>query len=670
MDDLSRLLNAKSVAVIGGGVWGPAVFASLRDFGFSGETYWVHPKARSDDVTVVRSVPDLPKAPDVAFIAVNRHAAVEVAGQLSELGAGGAVCFASGFAEAAAEDAESADLQTALLEACGDMPLLGPNCYGFVNAFDDLAVWPDQHGLVTVDKGVAVITQSSNILISLSMQQRGLPIGMMIAAGNQAQQGMSDLGIAALDDPRVTALGLHIEGIDDLRKFEALAAKANELGKPIVALKVGKSEQAQAATVSHTASMAGGDAGAGALLKRLGIARASSLPSFLETLKLAHVHGPMKSKNVATVSCSGGEASLSADMALDYDLTFPALSETQSKGLRKALGPLVALANPLDYHTYIWNDVPAMIETWTAMVDPSAAITLYVVDFPRIDRCDPAAWECTIEALSAVASNTDLPIGMVSTVPELMTEEIANRVMAAGAVPFSGLGEAFEAISILQNTTALAAPILLPGDERTSETLTEAQSKAELSGSGLRVPQSQRFAKGNAPSGDLIYPCVLKAEGMAHKTEAGGVALNLKDASMLRSAIDAMDAESFLVEEMIEGAVAELLVGVTRDPAHGFVLTVGAGGIMTELLQDTSSVLIPSSRDQITEAISVLKIAPLLNGYRGKPSADLKSVLDAIDAVQNYVIANADSVEEVEINPLIATAKDAIAVDALIRRAK
>ena len=550
------------------------------------------------------------------------------------------------------------------------MPLLGPNCYGYVNAFDQLAVWPDQQGLVPVDKGVAIITQSSNLLISISMQQRGLPIGMMIAAGNQAQQGMSDLGTAALEDPRVTALGLHIEGIDDLRKFEALAEKANEMGKPIVALKVGKSEQAQAATVSHTASMAGGDAGANALLQRLGIARASSLPSFLEALKLAHVHGRMTSKNVATVSCSGGEASLSADMALDYGLSFPELNERQSKGLRDALGPLVALANPLDYHTYIWNDVPAMIDTWAAMVDPSAAVTLYIVDIPRTDRCDPSAWECTLEALAAVSANTDQPVGMVSTVPELMTEEISQLIMDMGAVPFSGLGEAFEAISILQPVPAASDPILLPGSDRDSETLSEAASKSELAGSGLRIPRNVRLGSGETVPSDVIYPCVLKAEGMAHKTEAGGVVLGLQNAGEISAAMSKMDAKSFLVEEMVQDAIAELLIGVTRDPAHGFVLTLGAGGILTELMKDMTSVLIPSSRDQNRDALTRLKLWPLLVGYRGKPAANVDRILDAIEAVQDYVIAHAGAVEEVEINPLIATPNDAIAVDALIRRTK
>ncbi|MEO0342756.1 MAG: acetate--CoA ligase family protein [Pseudomonadota bacterium] len=662
------MLAPQSVAVVGGGVWGAAVFKSLRSFGFEGELMWVHPKSDALDVPTYRQVADLPQAPDAAFVAVNRHAAVNVMEELAQIGAGGAVCFASGFAEAAAEDEESGDLQNALLDAAKEMPLLGPNCYGFVNAFDQVSVWPDQHGLVPVDTGVAIVTQSSNILISLSMQKRGLPIGMIIAAGNQAQQGVSDLGLAALLDPRVTALGLHIEGIDDLRKFEALAAKANELGKPIIALKVGRSMQAQAATVSHTASLAGGNAGADALLRRLGIARATSLPSFLEALKLAHVSGRLTSRSIATVSCSGGEASLAADMALDYGLVFPDLKAVQRSGLRAALGPLVALANPLDYHTYVWNDVPAMTATWSAILDPELAIVFYIVDIPRSDRCDPSAWECTLLALERVAALTDQPLAMVATVPELMTEEIAQRVMAMGIVPFNGLAEGFEAVSILQPVPLTPDPLLLPGNPRSSVTLTEAQSKAALVKHELRIPKSERLKKGDTLPKTIAYPCVVKVEGTAHKTDAGGVVLNIKDETQLRHELARMKSAYVLVEEMVTDTLCELLVGVTRDPAHGFVLTLGAGGILTEIMADSVSLLIPCERAEVAAAIRELKVAKILAGYRGQPAADMTTILDAVDAVQAYVMSLPDAVEEVEINPLIVTPTDAIAVDALIRR--
>jgi succinyl-CoA synthetase beta subunit len=183
------------------------------------------------------------------------------------------------------------------------------------------------------------------------------------------------------------------------------------------------------------------------------------------------------------------------------------------------------------------------------------------------------------------------------------------------------------------------------------------------------VPYSGRAggaAEAAALAGTIGFPVVLKGEGIAHKTEAGAVALNLADAAAVEAAAMRMQASSFLVEEMVTGAVAELLVGVVRDPAHGFVLTLGAGGVLTEILRDTVSLMVPSSREDIREALKTLKISPLLAGYRGAPAASMETVLDAVMAVQGFVTAQAARLEEVEINPLICTPEDAIAADALI----
>lgn len=203
------------------------------------------------------------------------------------------------------------------------MALLGPNCYGFINYLDGSLLWPDQHGGERVSKGVAIITQSSNIAINLTMQKRGLPIAFISSVGNQAQVSLSDIGSTILDDPRVTALGLHIEGIHDVTAFEELVMKANSLRKPIIALKVGASDQAQLATISHTASLAGSDAGAKALFTRLGVIQVNNLTTFLEALKLAHVVGKLPNAEVISMSCSGGEASLMADLGQNAGVTFP-----------------------------------------------------------------------------------------------------------------------------------------------------------------------------------------------------------------------------------------------------------------------------------------------------------------------------------------------------------
>ncbi len=230
---------------------------------------------------------------DAAFIGVNREATIGVVAELAERGCGGAVCFASGFLESAAELSDGADLQNQLIAASGDMPIIGPNCYGVINYFDQFCLWPDQHGGRPVDRGVAIITQSSNIMINITMQNRGLPIAYALTVGNQAKIDLARLGAMVLADPRVSALGLHIEGINDIRALEDLARLARELGKGIVAIKVGTSDQARSATISHTASLAGDDAGADALLSRLGIGRVDTIAAMIETLKILHVVGPL-----------------------------------------------------------------------------------------------------------------------------------------------------------------------------------------------------------------------------------------------------------------------------------------------------------------------------------------------------------------------------------------
>ncbi|PIE14039.1 MAG: acyl-CoA synthetase [Rhodobacterales bacterium] len=676
--DLSRLLRPRSIAVIGGGAWCAEVIRQSQKMGYDGAIRAVHPKGGEiAGVKAYESLEALPAAPDAAFVGINRTATIEAVQVLSWMGAGGAVCFASGFSEAAAEDATGDDLQAALVEAAGDMPILGPNCYGFINALDGALLWPDQHGCARVERGVAILTQSSNIAINLTMQQRALPLAYTVTCGNMAQTSQARMAFDLLDDDRVTAIGLHIEGFSDLRDWEALAAKARDRNIPLVALKVGRSEQARAATVSHTASLAGGDAGAQALLDRLGIARVADLSGFLETLKLLHVAGPLPDPTLAAISCSGGEASLAADTAHGRALSFPALNSRQKADLGAALGPMVALANPLDYHTYIWRDTDAMTRAFSAMADPGVALTLLIVDYPHTDATD---WDCATKAALATRAQTGRPLAVVSTLPELMPMDIAARLIAGGVVPLQGLSEAIIAAEVAARTRpASADPLLLPGPARgnprdrhsKSTTLTEARSKSDLAAHGLAIPASRiansREACAQA-SDELSAPLVLKAQGIAHKSDAGAVRVNLTPSEIEAAARD-MPTDSVLIEEMVTGGVAELLIGITRDPAHGFVLTLAAGGVMTELLADSTSLLVPASRDAVATALSRLRIHPLLTGFRGKPAADLPAILDAVDALQAYALANADTLEEAEINPLICTPTTAIAADALIRKA-
>ncbi|HSF97040.1 MAG TPA: CoA-binding protein, partial [Thermohalobaculum sp.] len=339
--NLSRLFRPRSIAVFGGGAWGPAVVEQCQKMGFDGAIWPVHPsRDEIRGLPCYRTVEDLPQAPDASFIGVNRNLTIDVVARLAARGAGGAVCFASGFKESEAEGTGGADLQARLIAAAGEMPILGPNCYGLINYLDGALLWPDQHGGRRVETGVAILTQSSNILINMTMQARGLPLAYCVAAGNQAQTGLAEMAMAVLDDPRVTAVGLHIEGVGDVRAFEALAAKARAARKPIVALKVGRSEQAQAGAVSHTASLAGSDAASRAFLTRLNMPILASIPEFLETLKLLHVHGPLPGRDLCSMSCSGGEASLIADADIGRNIRFRKLDAAERAGVKATLGEI------------------------------------------------------------------------------------------------------------------------------------------------------------------------------------------------------------------------------------------------------------------------------------------------------------------------------------------
>ncbi|MEQ8335682.1 acetate--CoA ligase family protein [Nisaea sp.] len=672
---LERLLRPRSIAVIGGGAWCANVVAECRKIGFEGALWPIHPKrGEIAGVPTYAAIADLPDAPDATFIGINRHATVETVAELSEMGAGGAVCFASGFREADRETGDGAALQEKLLEVAGDMVLLGPNCYGLINYLDGAALWPDLHGGCPVESGVAIVAQSSNIAINLTMQRRGLPLAYMVTVGNQAQTGFAEIGMCLLDDPRVTALGLYIEGVGDLRAFEALSQKARRLGKPIVALKVGRSEEARTGAVSHTASLAGSDAGATALLERLGIAEIRSLPALLETLKLLHVTGPLPSNRIASMSCSGGEASLMADTGLSRGVFYPPLEDAQRADLAGALGPKVTLANPLDYHTYIWGDEAAVEKTFTAMMQGSGlALGIVVLDFPKVELGGAAEWDQAIRAVHKTMANSGKPMAILASLPENLPEKVAETLFGLGIVPFTGMDEALTAIAAaawLGADRALSEPLLLPGTPGNLRTHAEREAKEALARHGLSVPKSIEASDAEsaaAAAGEIGFPLVLKGIGIAHKTEAGAVRIGLGSAEEVRKAANAMPTEQFLVEQMVSGAVAELLVGVTLDPAHGYVLTLAAGGVQTEILQDSATLLLPASDAAIEAALDRLRIAPLLDGYRGAPPADRDAIVAAVRAVQDFVAAQDGRVSEVEINPLLCLPEGAVAVDALIR---
>ena len=670
---LSRLFSPKSVAVVGGGVWCRSVIEQLIKIGYKGTIFPVHPfKEEILGIKSFKDLEDIPAIIDATFIGVNRNITIEVVKQLNSLNAGGAVCFASGFLEAEGDKQGSGELQKSLIEAAADMPILGPNCYGFINYLDHAALWPDQHGGTTVDKGVAILTQSSNIAINITMQTRGLPISYIMSVGNQASLGFSEIGMYLVSDPRVTALGLHIEGIGDLKAFEELTAKARKLGKPIVALKVGKSAEARRAAQSHTASLAGDAQSAKSLFKRLGIAEVDRLEVLIDTLKIFHSYGPLSSKNVRSLSCSGGEASLVSDLAQAYGIQFPKLEKENISELRSVLGEMVALSNPLDYHTYIWGDIDAMASTFIAMMRQHNGITIIIVDFPRDDNCDPSAWNCVITAAKMAKKSENKPLALVSTLSENIPEHVSFELLESNIITLHGLDTALAAISVssISQTVVNPKPIFLSNPTGKSILVDEYDAKKSLEKYGLKLPETAKCLQSDAHlvSDQIGYPVVIKALGSAHKSELGEVFLNLENQKSVKEALRKISKKHVIVEKMIGDAVVELLVGIVHDPAHGMLLTVGAGGVLTEILSDTSSILLPSSKSEVLDCFNQLKISKIAKGYRGALGVDINQIIDAIMKIQDFVLDNRDKLFEIEINPLIVTTSEVIVADALIRK--
>ncbi|MDD9961641.1 MAG: acetate--CoA ligase family protein [Gammaproteobacteria bacterium] len=678
--DLKRLLRPNSIAVIGG-LAAARVVEQCDRMAFSGEVWPVHPQRKEvAGRRAFRTIEDLPQAPDAAFVGVNRHAAIEAVAALSQGGAGGAICYASGFQEAS----DGAALQRELLQAAGAMPLIGPNCYGLLNLADGVPLWPDQHGgqrLPADGRGVAIITQSSNIAISLTMQQRGLPIAYVATAGNQAQLGVSALATALLDDERVSALGLHVEGFDSIGGFEALSRLARERRVPVVVMKAGRSARGQAATLSHTASIAGSDAGADAFLKRLGFARATDIPEFLEALKVLHVHGTIDGPRIGVLCCSGGEASVVADAVDDSALALPELACEQAAAVRAHVHPLVDVANPLDYHTFSWGDEAALGAIFAAFADPATFdATLLVLDFPRPDRCDTDDWQITLDAFHKAMAEKGSRGMIVATLGENMPEGKAAWLVERGVAPLCGIREALAAIECAATIGgAWRAPIsapLISAEPVTggSTILNEADAKSRLAAFGVEVPSGQVVGTPDEAlsAARLLGGAVaLKALGLAHKTEQRALRLRLSQAEEIRTAAEQLLAlsERLLVERFTCGIVAELIVGLHRDPELGLMLTLGSGGVLVELLGDSVTLLLPVNEAEVRSALAALRCAPLLAGHRGQPPADIDAAVAAIIRIADFATAHRAQLQELDVNPLavLEPGRGAVALDALVR---
>jgi len=678
---LQRLLTPKSVAVFGGDS-AAEVVRQCQAVGFDGELWAVNPgRNELEGIPCVASAADLPGVPDASFVAAPPAATLEIIRDLSTLGAPGAICFAAGFAETGAD--AGADLQEQLRVAAGDMAIIGPNCHGYVNYLDGVALWPDQHGGRRVDRGAALISQSGNIAINLTMQQRHVDFSYVISVGNNSALRLHEYIDALLEDSRVAVIALHIEGIVDVAAFSESAIRALKRGVPIVALKTGRSARGAEIAMSHTASLAGSDELYSALFRRVGIARCDTLAHFLETIKFLTIVGPLEQATVASMSCSGGDASLVADCADRLQLDLPVLSDESETELKELLGANVDVSNPLDYHLYIWGDYDKLKQCFQQVLSNGFGCTLLILDYPPGNDDEAANWEVSERALIAAVAETGQHAVVVSSLPETLPEYVRDRLKSADIAPMQGIEECLYAIRAAALIGAAKASVdtinaVMPSKaiNGTAVSLDEPASKKALAGFGLSIPSGQTCEADKAieTANTIGYPVVLKAVSseLSHKSELGAVIVNLRDSDAVRAATErlAPDFEQFLVETMVQSVVCELIVGISRDPTFGLALTVGAGGILVELVDDNVSLLLPVRRDEIREALETLKVWQLVKGYRGKAAGDIESTIDSIEAIARYAVAHKDSLIELDVNPLCLTADGAVAVDAFVRTIK
>ena len=681
---LQRLLHPRSIAFIGGSECAIAL-ERTQALGFEGRIWAVNPRRpQLGGVPTIPSITDIDGSPDAAFIALPRALTPEAVAALRAIGCGGAVIYAAGFAETG-----DLDRQRALLEAADGMPLLGPNCYGFINTTARVALWPDEHALSPVERGVALVTQSGNIGCNLTMMQRGLPIAALLTLGNQADVDIAAAVDAFAQDPRITAIGLHIEGLRDPQAFAAAAARAQAAGKPVVALKTGRSPQGARIALSHTASMAGEDRICEALFERYGVARVPTLSALVETLKLLHFGGPITGRRLVSLSCSGGEAALVADLAPAHGLSFPPFSEAAARGVAATLNDLVHIDNPLDYHTFIWNQREALENTFAAAMAGGFDTALLILDTPTHPAMKPDSWLVTARAWAAAQRRVGARAVVVATLPEGMPPRLADELGAAGIAPLIGIEDALSALAAAaaigeryaRPVAALPWPTgptsrAMPDDglnaATTGRVVRESEAKALLARYGLVVPMTAECALADAPqvAAGIGFPVVLKIsdESIAHKSDVGGVALGLRSADEVTAAAGRMAAlgNRVLVEQMVGGAVAELIVGVVRDPQFGFALLIGAGGVLAELITDSVTLLLPATHEDIERAVKRLRVWTLIEGHRGR-KGDPDSVLRAIEAIADFAEAHRDDLLELDVNPLLVLPDRAVAVDALIK---
>ncbi len=722
--DLRRLLHPSTVAVVGAtdrpGSYAAQALLNLETVSFEGDVWGVNP--RRDEVLghpCVPSVADLPVAVDALIVAIPASGVAEALEQAGARGCGSAVVFSAGFAEVESGRA----YQRELVAACTryGLPVCGPNCNGIVSPGGRIALWGD--ALEAREAGsVALISQSGNVAVNALATRRGLRFHTVIASGNQAVLTAADYLESLAQEDGIRSVALYLEDDGGPRLCDGLAACA-EAGIPVVVLKVGSSRAGARAAAAHSAALAGDQRVFRQLVAEAGGVWADDVHDLLELAKTIAVprrtggRGPASASEpapglvsrsaagaagsgaagLAIMTCSGGDSAQGADEAERIGLELPALAPETSARLRELLPSAATVANPLDYTAMIWGDREALAEiVRTLGNDPAIGQVLVFYDQPH-GLTGPAeeSWRAVREAVMAGAALSPVPTLVSSTLPELLDDAAAWEFARAGVAAVAGLRTGLRCAAAALSQRAPADPQRLRaiaaearairGEGRlvSGAWLAEHEAKALLRQAGVTVPQgwivsSEDDARaGFAELGSGQAPVALKlsAASVQHKTELGGVILNLRSESELIEAYRTLAETAarlgaeVLIEQMAAPGV-ELIVAARTDgvvPA----LVLGLGGIWTELLDDVAIVPLPADADLIEAALGSLRGAGLLrggSGGRGGPGVDMGAAARLAEGVGRVLVES--GLAEIECNPVLVGPPrgGAVAVDASARR--
>ena len=694
---LRRALSPRSVALVG--VSGdPASFGArsttnLREF--AGPVWTVNPKYAGQELhgrPCYASIADLPDAPDCVLLALPRTGILPAVRAAAERGAGGAIIYASGYGETGLPDRVAEEETLRETARSLRLPLVGVNCLGIVDHTIRAGVtfMPEYPRLTAPPGGVAVTSQSGALGYALMQAaERGFSLCHMATAGNATDLDVCDLAAYQLSMPECRSVALAVEGLRDARRLFLLGDAARAAGKAVVVLKLGRGEAGAAAAVSHTGSLAGSAAAWSAAFRRAGMAEVDDFDALLETAGLFAKAPKPKARGVAIVTPSGGAGIMAADHAEALGLDMPQPAPETERVLRGAIPEFGAPRNPCDLTAQVATN-PAMFD---ACMDAMLADSQYGVVVMPVVYSHHATTQGRMESMRPHARKHGKPV-CIAWIPEQLEGPGAVAADGAPELPlFRSMRRLMNAIRLwlehdsggAPGAAQTASPDLdlalasLPGG---GAVLMEAEAKALFARAGLPVVDERRTTTAEAAAEAataLGFPVVLKLDSpdIAHKTEVGGVKLNLGDAAAVREAFDAITAaarrhapdarvDGVLVQRMARKGV-ELILGAKRDPQFGPMVLVGTGGVQAELWRDVALDLAPVTPEGAERMLRSLKGFPLLDGFRGAERADLGAVAAAVAAFSSLVAAAGEEIAEAEINPLIAGPWGCLAVDGLVR---